>query len=81
MSPTAERIATFDNDGTLWAEQPEYFQFLFAFDRVKSISGHGDRFRLYVRQVASIPCPSFSSPLCHSDRPSQRGRCSQLSFH
>ena len=26
----AERIATFDNDGTLWAEQPMYFQFLFA---------------------------------------------------
>ena len=28
--PIAERIATFDNDGTLWAEQPMYFQFLFA---------------------------------------------------
>jgi hypothetical protein len=27
--PPAERIATFDNDGTLWAEQPLYFQFLF----------------------------------------------------
>ena len=27
--PTAERIATFDNDGTLWAEQPMYFQLLF----------------------------------------------------
>jgi len=32
----AERIATFDNDGTLWAEQPLYFQFLFAADRVKA---------------------------------------------
>ena len=31
--PPAERIATFDNDGTLWAEQPLYFQFLFAMDR------------------------------------------------
>lgn len=31
----AERIATFDNDGTLWAEQPAYFQLLFAFDEVK----------------------------------------------
>jgi len=31
----AERIATFDNDGTLWAEQPMYFQLLFALDRVK----------------------------------------------
>ncbi len=36
--PLAERIATFDNDGTLWAEQPMYFQLLFALDRVKAIS-------------------------------------------
>jgi phosphoglycolate phosphatase-like HAD superfamily hydrolase len=36
----AERIATFDNDGTLWAEQPLYFQFLFAFDRVKALAPH-----------------------------------------
>jgi phosphoglycolate phosphatase-like HAD superfamily hydrolase len=36
--PPAERIATFDNDGTLWAEQPMYFQFLFALDRVKAIA-------------------------------------------
>jgi hypothetical protein len=33
-----ERIATFDNDGTLWAEQPMYFQFLFALDRVKALA-------------------------------------------
>jgi len=32
--PPAERIATFDNDGTLWAEQPMYFQLLFAIHRV-----------------------------------------------
>jgi len=36
--PAAERIATFDNDGTLWAEQPMYFQFLFALDRVKVLA-------------------------------------------
>jgi phosphoglycolate phosphatase-like HAD superfamily hydrolase len=35
--PGAERIAVFDNDGTLWAEQPLYFQFLFAIDRVKAL--------------------------------------------
>lgn len=29
-----DRIAVFDNDGTLWAEQPIYFQFLYAMDRV-----------------------------------------------
>jgi phosphoserine phosphatase len=34
----AERIATFDNDGTLWAEQPMYFQFLFAVDRIKAMA-------------------------------------------
>src|SRR5258706_1168663 len=35
---TAERIATFDNDGTLWAEQPRYFQLAFALDRVKALA-------------------------------------------
>jgi hypothetical protein len=34
----AERIATFDNDGTLWAEQPMYFQLVFALDRVKALA-------------------------------------------
>jgi hypothetical protein len=36
--PPAERIAVFDNDGTLWAEQPMYFQILFTFDRVKALA-------------------------------------------
>lgn len=36
--PPAERIATFDNDGTLWAEQPIYFQLRFALDRVKALA-------------------------------------------
>lgn len=36
--PPAERIAVFDNDGTLWAEQPAYFQLLFAIDRVKALA-------------------------------------------
>jgi haloacid dehalogenase-like hydrolase len=36
--PEDERIATFDNDGTLWAEQPLYFQVLFALDRVKVLA-------------------------------------------
>ena len=34
----AERIATFDNDGTLWAEQPVYFQLAFAIDQVKALA-------------------------------------------
>jgi hypothetical protein len=36
--PVAERIATFDNDGTLWAEQPIYFQVAFVFDRIKALA-------------------------------------------
>ncbi len=36
--PETERIATFDNDGTLWSEQPFYFQLAFALDRVKALS-------------------------------------------
>ncbi|MGO9586405.1 MAG: HAD family hydrolase [Limisphaerales bacterium] len=36
--PVPERIATFDNDGTLWCEQPLYFQLLFALDRVKALA-------------------------------------------
>ncbi len=36
--PANERIATFDNDGTLWAEQPMYFQAFFIFDRIKELA-------------------------------------------
>lgn len=37
VAPEA-RIATFDNDGTLWSEQPAYFQLLFALDRVRQLA-------------------------------------------
>jgi hypothetical protein len=37
VSP-ADRIAVFDNDGTLWSEQPAYFQAMFAFDRIKALA-------------------------------------------
>lgn len=36
--PIADRIACFDNDGTLWAEQPMYFQLAFAIDRIKALA-------------------------------------------
>ena len=36
--PPADRIAVFDNDGTLWAEQPIYVQLVFALDRVKTLA-------------------------------------------
>ena len=43
--PPAERIATFDNDGTLWAEQPTYFQLLFALDQVKLLASQHPEWR------------------------------------
>src|SRR6185369_16732572 len=36
--PAEQRIATFDNDGTLWCEQPMYVQLAFALDRVKAMA-------------------------------------------
>jgi phosphoglycolate phosphatase-like HAD superfamily hydrolase len=41
----AERIAVFDNDGTLWAEQPLYFQLAFALDRVRALGGEHPEWR------------------------------------
>jgi len=38
--PPAKRIATFDNDGTLWSEKPMPFQVLFAFDQVRAMAPH-----------------------------------------
>ena len=36
--PPARRIATFDNDGTLWSEQPLYFQAIYIFDRIRELA-------------------------------------------
>lgn len=38
LIPVADRIATFDNDGTLWSEQPVYFQLSYALDQVKAMA-------------------------------------------
>jgi len=38
--PVDERIATFDNDGTLWSEQPVYFEVAFGIDRIKAMAPH-----------------------------------------
>ena len=43
--PVPERIATFDNDGTLWTEQPNYFQIIFAMDRVRSMAAQHPEWR------------------------------------
>jgi hypothetical protein len=36
--PVADRITCFDNDGTLWSEQPIYFQFFFAIEQIKAMA-------------------------------------------
>ena len=36
--PVAERVAVFDNDGTLWSERPAYFQLMFTIDRVQQLA-------------------------------------------
>jgi len=41
----SERIAVFDNDGTLWAEQPLYFQLLFALDQVRAMASEHPEWR------------------------------------
>jgi len=43
--PAPARIAVFDNDGTLWAEQPLYFQLLFALDRVRALADERPEWR------------------------------------
>ncbi len=54
--PPAERIAVFDNDGTLWAEQPLYFQLQFALDRVPAVVADNP---------ALAKTPPFNSVLKH----------------
>ena len=43
--PAAARIAAFDNDGTLWSEQPVYFQAYFVFDRIKTLAAEHPEWR------------------------------------
>jgi phosphoserine phosphatase len=44
--PPAERIAVFDNDGTLWSEQPAYFQLAFAIERVRALAPKHPEWRM-----------------------------------
>lgn len=43
--PVADRIAVFDNDGTLWAEKPVYFQLLFVKDRIRELAAEHPEWR------------------------------------
>jgi hypothetical protein len=53
-----ERIAVFDNDGTLWSEQPFYFQFAFVLDRMKAMAHHphGSVVGSGIWQMISLVC-------------------------
>jgi len=51
--PVAERIATFDNDGCLWSEQPMYFQAFFIFDRIKHLAPQHPEWK-YKEPFASV---------------------------
>ena len=43
--PASQRIATFDNDGTLWSEQPAYFQLQFSIHRTRKLVGSHPEWR------------------------------------
>ncbi|MDD5097376.1 MAG: HAD family hydrolase [Candidatus Omnitrophica bacterium] len=64
--PVEERIATFDNDGTLWSEQPIYFQYYFVFDRIKALAPQHPE---WVNQepFASVLKGDFNSALAGGD--------------
>jgi hypothetical protein len=55
--PVSRRIATFDNDGTLWAEQPLYFQFLFVIDRIKALGAVSVRKMDGIQETIKFPLP------------------------
>jgi len=65
--PVAERIATFDNDGTLWAEQPVYFQVCFACDRIKALAPQHPEWTT-LEPFASVLKGDLNSALAGGDR-------------
>jgi hypothetical protein len=72
--PAPERIATFDNDGTLWVEQPMYIQAMFVFDRIEALA---PRIRNGRRPSPSRPCfEATRRPLSQA----AKERCSKWSW-
>ena len=55
--PPAERIATFDNDGTLWTSHPIYFQLFFAIDRLRELSKDHPEWKTK-QPFKAVPSPS-----------------------
>ncbi len=66
FAPAPERIATFDNDGTLWCEQPMPVQFYFAVDRVKALAPQHPEWRTK-EPFASILKGDFKAALAGGD--------------
>jgi phosphoglycolate phosphatase-like HAD superfamily hydrolase len=65
--PVPERIAVFDNDGTLWAEQPMYFQMLFMLDRVKALAPQHAEWKIQ-EPFASLLKGDVNGALAHGER-------------
>jgi len=63
----AERIAVFDNDGTLWAEQPIYFQLAFAFDRIRALALQNPRWKT-TEPYASILASDIKTALAGGEK-------------
>jgi hypothetical protein len=65
--PVSDRIAVFDNDGTLWTEQPMYVQAFFAFDRVKELEPQHPEWRT-TEPFASVLRGDLESALSGGER-------------
>ncbi|MFU8892271.1 MAG: HAD family hydrolase [Luteolibacter sp.] len=65
--PPAERIAVFDNDGTLWSEQPMYFQAFFLFDRIRALAPRHPEWE-YTEPFASVIKGDLKSALAGGEK-------------
>lgn len=65
--PAPKRIATFDNDGTLWSEQPLYFQAIYIFDRIKELAPNHPEWQ-QKEPFASVLKGNFESALSGGEK-------------
>lgn len=65
--PVEQRIATFDNDGTLWSEQPMYFQAFFVFDRIRALAPQHPEWK-EIEPYASVLKGDLKSALVGGER-------------
>ncbi len=65
--PPAERIAVFDNDGTLWSEQPMYFQLFFIFDRINKLAPQNPDWKT-TEPFASVLKSDYAKALSGGDK-------------